>query len=198
MNKLISIITFIVLMNVISVGGFAADSYVEGDTIPPASKNVEGNFVTLPAGTSIPIETSSMITSENTVVGQRVNLRVSYAVKVGREIVIPAGSQVRGTVVSVRKRKDAGRPGKITIKAESVQAIDGSQVPLNSENLSRKGKSKAGLAWGLTIGAFLLFVWFLIGLLSPLFLLIKGKDAIIPAGTSINATTYSNTEIQID
>ena len=198
MNKLISIITFIVLMNVISVSGFAADSYVEGETIPPKSENVEDNYVTLPAGTSIPIETSSMITSGNVVVGQRVNLRVSYAVKIGREIVIPAGSQVQGTVVSVKKRGIAGRPGKITIKAESVQAIDGTQIPLNSEPVSWKGKSKAGLAWGLTIGVFILLVWILIGFLSPLFLLIKGKDAIIPTGTSINATTYSNTEIEID
>ncbi len=197
MKKAILAITFMTFLISFNYSSFATDSNIEKETNLLPNQEGTKTVVTLPAGTSIPIETSSILNSANLVTGQRVNLRVSYDVKVGRKVVIAGGSTVQGRVESAAKARRLGRPGEIIIKAVSVQAVDGTIITLNSEKVSKKGKSKKGLVWTLTIVGFLLFAWAFIGLFSPLFLLIKGKDAAIAAGTSLNASTYSSSDIEV-
>ena len=189
-------ITLLTIVSMLSFSSFAVDSNVEKEGIPPETSR-EDSRVTLRSGTMIPMETSSIISSKNAVVGEKIKLKTTYPVSADGKVVIPAGSSVQGTVVSVTKRKSFGKPGVITIKAESVQAIDGTFIALNSQPVTITGKKKTGLAWGLTIGG-CLFAWAGIGLLSPLFLFIKGGNAIIPANTSVSATTKSDVDINVN
>ena len=190
-------IILLTIVSMLSFNSFAVDSKVEGEGIPPVTCK-EDSRVTLRGGTMIPIETSSIISSKNAVVGEKINLKTTYAVRAGGETVIPPGSSVQGKIVSVTKRKSVGKPGEVTIKAESVQAIDGTFIPLHSQPITIKGEDKKKMAWGLTVGGCVLGIWVLIGIFSPLFLLIKGGEAIIPANTSVNATTVNDVDIEVN
>src|SRR5690554_486436 len=67
--------------------------------------------VTLNAGTNIALETVSMIQSDLVSVGQTIDFRVKYDVKVNNQTVIPAGSIAKGQVMRAQKAKGIGKAG---------------------------------------------------------------------------------------
>lgn len=141
--------------------------------------------IKLPAGTAVPLETTQMISSESLQVGQMVDLRVTSDVKVEGKVVIPAGSIAKGLVSRADKPKAIGKEGRIEIQIKSVKAVDGQDIPLSGGSLFKEGDNKQTLA--IVLGIFLCL----------LCLLIKGKDAIIPIGTSLTSNVASNSEIEV-
>lgn len=73
-----------------------------------------------------------------------------------------------------------GEPGKLTLWFESTRTKNSMKVALDCNPIVRKGKNREGLAIGLGAGLGSL-VWPCL-----LCLLIKGKNACIPAGTVIS------------
>lgn len=73
--------------------------------------------------------------------------------------------------------KRMGRPGLISIIEATTYTADGQAVRLFCDNADFKGKDKQNLAHGLSWGLLMATT------VSPLFLLIKGGEAKIPAGT---------------
>jgi PEGA domain len=67
-----------------------------------------------------------------------------------------------------------GRPGKLNFAVDHVKAPDGSNLRLRASS-TRKGEDKTGTV---IVGAVVL---------SPLFLIMRGKDITIPKGTEITA-----------
>ena len=132
-------------------------------------------------GTEVIIKTSGVITSNSignisAIVDQDVcSSDGSILIKSGTPVVINA---------SIEKNGATGKPGKITLSGATTTAVDGKSIVLNC-GMEEKGKGKGGLAWGLGIGTGL---FTLFGLL---FLLIKGGNAEIPAGTIIPNTFVS-------
>lgn len=105
----------------------------------------------------------------------------------------------RGTPVIINatyeKRKGLGRPGMITLNAVSTKAVDGQLIHLKGNQLTVTGDKRRGLALGLgiglPIGTIVCFPW------GFACLAIKGKNAEIPAGTSIdNVMVQGNYTIQ--
>lgn len=96
----------------------------------------------------------------------------------GTTILIQKGAKVDITA-SFQKNGATGKAGKIIVKGASVVAVDGKSISLSTDQYSAKGGSKGGLAWCLAIGT---GIFTLVGFL---FLLIKGENAEIPAGTCI-------------
>lgn len=143
------------------------------------------NEVILKAGTYIPLEVISEINTENITVGQMIDFKVSREVSVDKDVVIPYGSIAKGQVIRFEKRKGIGKGASIQIQLKSVTAKDGSEVILTGGNLSEQGDDKLVLSIVLSI-----FV-------CPLFLLLKGKQAVIPAGTAISATVAVDTPIKL-
>ncbi|KAA9339653.1 hypothetical protein F0P96_03300 [Hymenobacter busanensis] len=139
---------------------------------------------TLKAGTLVVLETANPLSSKDAQVGQSVSLRVKYDVVIGGRTVVKAGSAGSAQVVSAEQRKGMGKEGSLSIRPTVVQAVDGQMIPLTGTGVGQSGDDAKGGAIALAV------------VVSPLFLLKKGKDAVIPAGYEMQATVASETIIE--
>ena len=142
------------------------------------------NEVVLKAGTLIPLEVLSEINTKNITTGQIIDFKVTREISVDRNVVIPFGAIAKGQVTRFEKRKGLGKGASMQIQIKSVTAKDGTEM-LTGGSMSEEGNDKLALSIVLAI-----FV-------CPLFLLLKGKQAVIPAGTSISATVATDTYIKL-
>lgn len=100
-------------------------------------------------------------------------------------VLIPKGSEVKFQV-NTEKNGRAGKAGVINILSATVSDLNGETILLAIPGYQIKGANKKDLAWGLSAGTFLFT-----GPFGFLFLLIKGKNAEIPAGTLITEAYVS-------
>lgn len=138
----------------------------------------------LRAGTLVVLETTNALSSNDAQMGQNVSLRVRYDVMVGGRAVIKAGAPGSAQVTAAERRKGMGKEGSLAIKPSVVQAVDGQMIPLTSNGTSSAGTDTKGAAIGLAV------------VVSPLFLLKKGKDATIPTGYELQGSVASETTIE--
>ncbi|MGD9931987.1 MAG: hypothetical protein AB7U05_18350 [Mangrovibacterium sp.] len=144
-----------------------------------------GNNVVLNAGTNVNLETVSMIQSDLVSIGQTIDFRVKYDVKVDNQVVIPAGSIAKGQVMRAEKAKGLGKEGFVEIQIKSVTAVDGQEVFLTGGNLYNSGDDKQTLS--ILLGVFVCI----------LFLTMKGKNAQIPAGYQVSAGVATTMNIEV-
>jgi hypothetical protein len=116
--------------------------------------------------------------------GDPVRFEVIEDVRIGDTVAIPKGATAVGHVVDVEPRKRMGRAGKLNFALDHVKAPDGSNVRLRA-SATRKGEDKTGTV---IIGSVLL---------SPLFMIMRGKDVAIPAGTEIPAYVDGDREVAL-
>ncbi len=141
--------------------------------------------VELRAGSGILLETVNTISSETIIPGQMINFRVTQDVKVGKTVVIPAGSIAKGQVFTVKKRKMLGEPGMAQVQIKSVESVDGQNVYLSDGFIYQEGEERQTLS--IVLGV----------LVCILFLTMKGKPAIVPVGYQVSAVVATNTTIDI-
>ncbi len=140
--------------------------------------------VTVVSGTAVVLETVKDITTKDVKVGDKVTLSVSNDVIVEGEVVIKKGTIALGEVVVSQKNGAVGAPGKLGISIRSVPAVDGTNIVLSgSKNV--EGKSKQTESIVLTL------------LCCILFLIMKGDDASISKGTSIDTYVLSNAVVTV-
>jgi hypothetical protein len=155
-------------------------------------KTAAGKIVTLRAGTPIVIETTQTYNSKNLSEGQTVNVRVKYNVIFSKETLVAAGALGTATISDLTKPGSFGKAGRMELQIQSVQSVDGQQILLSGVPMIAEGQNKKGLAWGLSIGLFLLTI---IGGAVGLF--IKGKPAEMKVGTSANTSVASDAQVDI-
>ena len=141
--------------------------------------------VVLNAGSSIPLETVSMIQSDLVSVGQTIDFRVKYDVKVDGKTVVAAGSIARGQVMRAQKAKGLGKEGFVEIQIKSVTAVDGQEVFLTGGNVYQEGEDKQTLA--ILLGVFVCI----------LFLTMKGKNAQVPPGYQVTSSVATTMTIKV-
>lgn len=125
------------------------------------------------SGTTVPVIVSSVSPSGATAL-------VTSDIRDGSgKVVITQGSHVQTHVEYVPARR-LGRPAEATVKLLSVTANNGVSVPLMGE-VVLKGRSRTGMAAGLTAGTLLIY-----GPLNFLHLLHRGGD--LPSGHSVHST----------
>lgn len=149
------------------------------------SFRMKADGVVLPAGTAIPLETASTISSETAAPGQLVDFKVRYDVKVGDKIVISAGSIARGQILRASKAKGLGKEGLIEIQLKTVKAVDGQDIPLTAGNVFQQGEDKQTLS--IVLGV----------LVCVLFLTMKGKNAEVPAGYETSGSVAVNSTVAV-
>ncbi|MBR6589403.1 MAG: hypothetical protein IKK67_02895 [Bacteroidaceae bacterium] len=140
--------------------------------------------VVLKAGTAVPLSLETSIDGNQVRAGQIVQFRVVQDIKVDGKTIIAAGSLAQGQVVRAEKNGLLGSAGEVEIAVKSVQAVDGTSIYLTNGNVFDEGKNKVVLSVVVTLCCLLGF-------------LIKGGKGEIPAGTQINASVMSNTEINV-
>lgn len=141
------------------------------------------NTAVLKAGNLVVLETTMPLSSKNAQMGQAVAMRVKYDVVINGKTVIKAGAPGSGQVTAAEHHKGLGKQGSLAIRPSVVQAVDGQMIPVVGASTSAAGSGTAGAAIGLAV------------VVSPLFLLHKGKEASIPAGYEMQATVANETVI---
>ena len=130
--------------------------------------------VKVPDGTALRLSLTQELSSATSTVDEPVHFEVVEDVKVAGVVAFPMGSTAVGHVVEVDPRRRMGRAGKLNFTVDHVKAPDGSNLRLRASSM-RKGEDKTGTV---IIGSVVL---------SPLFLIMRGKDITIPKGTEITA-----------
>lgn len=148
-------------------------------------KSIGNGEVVLNAGTNVELETISMIQSDMVNVGQTIDFRVKYDVKVGDKTVITAGTIAKGQVMRAARAKGLGKEGMVEIQLKSVTATDGQQIFLSGGNVYQEGQDRQTLT--IVLGVFVCL----------LLLMIKGKNAQIPPGFQITSSVASTVTVKI-
>jgi hypothetical protein len=137
----------------------------------------------VPDGTEVDLKLAETISSARAMVGQRIRFRVAKDVVVNGYVVIVDGALAIGTITKADPKKWAGRSGKLEMTLQDVTAIDGTKIDLTG---SRGGSGDSHVGRMVT-GMVITSIFTLGG--SALFLLMHGKDLVIPEGSG--ATTFT-------
>ena len=155
------------------------------------SKGKADNDVTmLLAGTQIALRMNETISSDKkggrkVSTGEVITLTVHQDVTdMDGNILVKEGTLVNGTVTNAVKRKAAGTKGKLSFMVSNIKAADNQSVPVNFK-YEFAGKSKTGVA--VATGA----------LVAAPLLLIKGKPAVVEAGTIFQALVSADKKIKL-
>lgn len=145
---------------------------------------VNAENLTIKAGTQVLTVLNQTLTSKNVHEGETVMLNLVSPIKVNKTVVIPAGSIVNAQVAYVEGAGWFGQKGELTLRLISINAPDGTLVPIQATHtVSGKNKVVLSVALGVCI--------------CPLFWIMHGGQAVIPAGSNIYATVLANTDIEI-
>jgi len=135
------------------------------------------------AHTPIIIRAIDTITTRDIVSGGTVEFAVVSDVKDSNgNILIKAGTPATAQITFSKPRGRIGQSGEVTVSDFHTTAVDGTYIPL-SGSVSARADDKMVLSVCLGV------------LLCPLFLLMRGEDAQVPAGTT--KTVYTVTETYI-
>lgn len=153
----------------------------------PSSKE-KSKTALLSAGTKIALVMTETISSDRkggreVKTGEVISLTVQADITdIDGNILVKQGTLVNGTVTQSENRKMAGTKGKLSFSVDFVKAADGQSVPV-SLKYDFAGKSKTGVAVGAAaiVAAPLIFI--------------KGKPAIIEAGTVLDALVVGDKNI---
>lgn len=140
--------------------------------------------VVIPSGTKVTTRLEQTISSASAQEGQSVNLSVTEDIRIDDVVVIPQGATVQGTIVMAQEKRRMGRSGKIDFSIDKVRAADGHFIPLRYTPYKKAGEGK-GVTTGVLTGAAAVVFW----PAAPLFLLMKGKDATIQKGITVDVFT---------
>jgi hypothetical protein len=181
--KAMNILRGIALINLVlatSLGTFAQKSKAPTTITEVATEEK------LPAGTTVVMETINELSSGNMSAGQSVPLRVKYDVIVKGKVLIKGGAMASGQITSVEQRGGMGKKGSFNMRPTVAQSIDGQMIVLTNGGASMAGEGKTGSSVALA------------AVVSPLFLLKKGKDAVIPPGYELQGTVANQAEIALN
>jgi hypothetical protein len=150
----------------------------------PAQSLANPDMVKLAEGTPVILRLTEEVSSATKNANETVNLEVARDVVVDGKVVIKSGTPAIATVTMAEKRGVLGKAGKIQISVESTKAIDGQKVMLRS-TVTQSGKDESTTA---VVGTVICCV---------LFLLMKGKDAVLPIGSEVKAYTETAMTIEV-
>lgn len=148
-----------------------------------APSGAQGAFK-VPDGTALRLSLTESLSSANDEVDKQIHFEVTEDVKVGETVVFPKGATAVGHIVDVQSKRRMGRSGKLNFTLDHVKAPDGTNVRLRASS-ARQGDDKSGTVIVGTV------------LLSPLFLIMRGKDVEIPKGTIVTAYVDGDRDINL-
>jgi hypothetical protein len=140
--------------------------------------------------TPVRMRINRTVSSADAQVNDTVDFEVLDEVKVKDVIVVPRGGTAWGTVTEAQPKRRMGRGGKLNINIDNVKLASGEKVALRAIK-DVKGGGHQGAITGAIVATSIVFFP-----AAPLFLLVHGKDIVIPKGTEI--TAYINGDIPLD
>jgi hypothetical protein len=132
----------------------------------------QDDLVVLAESTPLNLVTTEEISSKKAELGDLIIFKVDEDVVVNGHVVISKGTEAKGRVMNAEKSGRVGRAGKLGIRVESTTTVDGQPVRIRAAK-GKEGDDKTNSVAALSI------------LVSSLFLLKKGGEAIIKQGTKV-------------
>jgi LssY C-terminus len=145
--------------------------------------------LTIPDGTPVKLRLAESVSSAHARVGDLLDFTVVRDVNVGGFTVIPAGTEARGSVTEVKGRRILGMGGKVSLKLDSLELVNGDRVELRGSK-EVKGGSRTKLMAGAMIATALIFLP-----ATPIFLLTRGHTSTVVKSTEITATIDGPTPV---
>jgi hypothetical protein len=149
--------------------------------------------IRIPGGTVIDIETAYRISSQEIKAGEAISFRVVNPVKIGDAIVIAPGAIATGRVVKASRGAHFGKAGRLAWTMETVTAVDGSRVPIQSAGRI-VGDSK-----GAKVATQMIVMGALLWPIAPVVLFHgfkRGENAYLAQGRRFEVTVSSDTTIK--
>jgi len=163
----------------------------------PAAGNAPGQIrlgatahdatVELPEGTLVRLMLMVPVNSKTASVGDKVEFRVLEDVKAGDLVVIPRKALASGVMTEVIPPRRRSRPGRITVKAETVSLVNHQVATLRGLRTLQSGNTNVKLETQAEIVDLIqetdgLGIFFL-----PLYMLKHGEYVVLPAGMEFAA-----------
>jgi hypothetical protein len=145
----------------------------------------EAKKITIPEGTIVVVKSIADISSKTAREGDLLDFITAEDILIDGVVVIKENARVSANVEDAEHAKSLGKQGSLTIKFSNVKAANGVNIPLRAVRGSSEGKSTIGATVALSV------------VLSPLFLLKKGKEIKIPAGKLMEAYVSRDMELNI-
>jgi hypothetical protein len=143
----------------------------------------------IPNGTPIKVRLAENVSSAHARMGDLVDFVVARDVSLGGFTIIQAGTMARGHVTGVKGRRVLGIGGKVCLKLDSVELVNGERVALRATK-DAKGGSRTKLMVAGMIASSLIFLP-----ATPVFLLTRGHTSTIVKGTEITAQIVGDTPV---
>lgn len=156
----LSLICFIVIQSSPRINVYSQESATQADEI------------VLAEGTVLHLVTAEEISSKKAELGDVVNFKVDEDVTVNGHVVISKGTPAKGRVMNAEKSGRMGKSGTLGIRVESTNTVDGQPIRIRAAK-GNEGDDKTTSTAVLSV------------LVSSLFLLKKGGEAVIKEGTKV-------------
>lgn len=135
-------------------------------------------------GTSINVVTGEDVTSKEAKPNDPVKFTVSEDLVINGQVVVRKGTAATGSVINAEKGGYLGKSGKLGVQVESTQTVDGQPLRLRAAK-GKEGNDKTNSTMALSM-------------ISGFFLLKKGGEAKITAGTPVTVYAAEEKHFRID
>lgn len=142
--------------------------------------------VLLPDGMELTLVNIEKLSSKHLRQGYPVSFRVDQDVIVNGTTVIRSGTLATGVVTDAERSGYHGKGGRLSVRVDSTTAVDGQRIKLRSSQKEEGGSNTVATIVVSTLVRPL-----------PLGGLVKGKNAVIPAGTPVRAYVDGQTVVAI-
>ena len=151
-----------------------------------SAQEVTKKIVTIQEGTVLKVKSLTAFDSKVVNEGDVVDFVVFQDFEIDGKVVIKEGTLVSAFIESAERAKGLGKAGTLKVQFNYTKTINGIKVPLRSTKGTQQGEGKVGGAVALA------------AVISPLFLLKKGKEAKITEGKVMEAYVSQDVKIEIE
>jgi len=154
-------------------------------SILTSAQDIIKKTILIPEGTIIKVKSLAPITSKRSTEGDVVDFAIFQDVEIDGMLIIKEGALVSAFIQSAEKAKGLGKAGELRIQFNYTKTVNGIKVPLRSTKGTLEGDGKLGGAIALAV------------VLSPLFLLKKGKEAKVAEGKVMEAFVSQDVKFEL-
>ncbi len=113
--------------------------YGQGDSSYSPQQPLRGYVSTAPVGTPLSTTNTTYLSSDRSRVGDPITATLGYDLAMGGNIVLPAGSQIHGQIVSAVPAGRTGRHGELQLRFNRAVLPDGRTFPLSARLVTPDG-----------------------------------------------------------
>lgn len=167
------------------------DSSLASSGSPATSPNsVSPKNLILQDGTPVLLRLKRTISSADSHVGDTVDFEVIQEIRVNETTVIRKGTLAFGTVTEVLPTRNMARGGKLKVRIDYVNLLNGEKAGLRAVQGGKGGSHARAMTVGIVTAGVLFFP------AAPPFLLMHGKDMVLAKGSEVTAYVDNDRKLE--